>query len=142
MTEHQSALNLLQMIALTLPAIALYVNVLTEIHMVVARKTGLQIDPDSPHLTGQGGKIEWEPDPYTARFTSAIKQPDFALSLLSLGILLISAMLFIVYVALSIPLLLDSGTGTLVLGFIALFLAVGWTFSISVKNIWNARQNE
>lgn len=140
MTEHQPALNLLQLIALTLPAIALYMNVLTEIHMAVSRQTGMKVDPDSDHLTGMGGEIEWEPDRYTARLTTAINQIDFALSLVSLGVLLIAAMLFITYIAFSIPLLMDLGVGALVLGFLALLLAVGATFLISASNIWNARK--
>lgn len=135
MAEIDTVYRALQVIALTLPAIALYMNVLTEIHMAVSRETGMQVDPDSPHLTGTGGEIEWEPDPYTARLTLASKQLDFALALMSFIFLLISGVVFLGYLVIPLPILIFVGISGVGIGYLILVSSLLTTFKITVGNI-------
>ena len=90
---------LLQAIALTLPAVALYMTVLVELHEDVVRARGLSPDPDSPAFEGPGsvqGKMEHIQHHDFVTLTIAMDGMDFRLATGSfLGLLLAAIALLV-----------------------------------------------
>lgn len=116
MALHDTAFRLLQIIALALPAIALYLTVLVELYSESHQESGLE-------PTG------------VIKLTQADNELDFALALLSFVVLLVSAIFLIVSIAVPKSIILDIGTGILVLGFIVGLLAVATTAKRSIQRI-------
>ena len=110
MAASDTSVRLLQLVGLTLPAIALYMSVLTDIHVVIRRKRSLDVtDPDPP----QGAKFSefLEPKYFKIKYTNAAEQTDFLLCSVGLITLLSAGFLLLISVVFNSQLLLRLGTG-------------------------------
>jgi len=109
-------LRILQVVALTLPAIALYLVVLTEVYTNIKKKDGLK-------PTG------------VASVTNADQKTDFAGALLSFVIHLSSSIIITLAIVVREILVLQVGILILVVGFGTLLVAVSITLRHSIQLI-------
>lgn len=109
-------LRILQVVALTLPAIALYLVVLTEVYTNIKKESGLE-------PTG------------VASVTNAGQKTDFAGALLSFIIHLFSSIIIALAIVAREILVLQLGILILIVGFGTLLVAVSITLRRSIKLI-------
>lgn len=138
MTIEDSALRFLQIVALTLPAIALYLTVLTDIYYEHTEASKPYQDPDSDAFeekgrlrSGPGIKVHRS----IVRLNTATEQKDFATALLSLSFFLLSAITLTIAVMADSSLLLQGGMLLTATGFAAMLVALFFTVYVSLEAI-------
>ncbi len=140
MFEVESIYRILQVIGLSLPAIALDMTVLVEIHMI----TGINIAPIAPYSDMNEGESsndrEIKGEHYTYRLTDAASQTDFALSLFSFTVLLFSSIILIISLFIHVMYIL--GVIFTIIGFASLILSIGITLKNNIKNILKNDRNK
>lgn len=112
-----TALRFLQIVGLSLPAVALYLGVLTDVHMTARRETGAKLVPKDDDWDNS---FTFEPDRFTAHLTDAPSLPDFLIGLLSLIGLLASGITLGVYLVSQVTLVYYLGVGFLLIAFLLL----------------------
>jgi len=129
----------LQAVALSLPAVALYMTVLTELHNDVVRAQGLSPDPDSPAYEGPGpvqGKIEHIHHHGFLTLTIAEDAWDFRLAAISLAGLVLAAIVLVVSVVLRVEQVYWVGAGLTVVALGILTAALAWTVYASLNQLY------
>lgn len=124
-----SALRLLQIVGLSLPAVVLYMDVLVEMYMSIRRVTFPDLEAK------EGNKHTLVPDRYAGRLTESGSQIDFLFALLSLVGLLVSGLLLVVYVILLHPVVYQAGLIVLVVSYSLLVVSCLLLVRIIVQNI-------
>lgn len=135
---HQTdlVLRLLQFVGLALPALALYIVALTELHMAVERATGVQFDVEKEY--GDGSKKgKFKPDPFTARLTTAWQEYDFAIALISLILFLLSTIPLLSYFIVENHLVPKIAIILMGLAILSMITAIGKTLQTSLDHIRN-----
>jgi len=130
---------LLQAIALTLPAVALYMNVLVELHEDVVRARGLSLDPDSPAFEGPGsvqGKMEHIQHHDFVTLTIAMDGMDFRLATGSFLGLLLAAIALLVSIILGSQVAVLIGAVLSIISFVVLAGALLWTVYASMNRLY------
>lgn len=113
-----TALRFLQIVGLSLPAVALYLGVLTDVHMTARRETATV-----PIDEGEGigvREMSFERERFTVHLTDAPSLPDFLIGLLSLIGLLISGISLGIYLVTQVTAIYYVGIGLLMLAFLLL----------------------
>lgn len=116
--SEDTALRFLQIVGLSLPAVALYLGVLTDIHMTARRETGTKLVPKDDDWSGN--EFTFEPDRFTAHLTDAGSHSDFLIGVVSLIGLLVSGLSLGLYLLTSINPIYYIGVGLLMFGFLLL----------------------
>jgi hypothetical protein len=133
MAASDTSLRLLQLVGLTLPAIALYMGVLTDIHVVIKRKKSLDVtDLDPP----QGSKFSefLEPRYFNIKYTNAEQQTDFLLCSIGLVMLLAAGFLLLISIVFQSQLLVRLGTGLVAAAYGIVAAGVISTVYLAVRN--------
>lgn len=113
-----TALRFLQIVGLSLPAVALYLGVLTDIHMTARRETAIV-----PVDEGEGRgvrELSFERERFTAHLTEAGARRDFLIALVSLIGLLASGLALGGYLVTQVTVIYYAGIGLLMLAFLLL----------------------
>lgn len=122
--------TVLQTIALSLPAVTLYMTVLNELYVKVKKAEEPMSRGDRPVFTKMSPTVQPDEDNILRGFvtvTRAMNGLDFRLATVSLFLLVVSALLLVLYLAVSITYIRWIGMLTTVLGFVALALALVYT---------------
>jgi len=136
-SEHVRAV--LQIVALSLPAIALYMSVLTELYEVVDQAKALYPDPDSPaYQEGRMGEGQIENEVLRGFVTYSVAETgwDFRLATVSLLCLVLSAPFLMLALGLGNQWVSLAGIGLAALGFLVLSVALGYTVFASLKLLY------
>lgn len=131
--------TVLQTIALSLPAVALYMTVLNEIYMKVEKAEMPKSRGNSPVFTKMGPSAQQDEDNILRGFvtvTRAMNGLDFRLATVSLFLFVVSAMLLVIFLAVSIVYIRWLGMLTTVLGFVALASALAYTTYSSIYQMY------
>lgn len=122
--------QVLQVVALSLPAVALYMGVLSEVYEDAALAQSMYPKPDSDAFEGPGpamGKMEHEVHREYVTLTTVMDGLDFRLATLSLVALTLSAVFLLPSLAAPVPLLYWIGVGIATIGFGLLVGALSYT---------------
>lgn len=130
---------LLQVVALSLPAVALYMTVLNELHQDVARVDSISPDQNSPAYEGPGpatGRIDHELHRDYVTLTISMDGTDFRLATISFLALLVAAITLVVSVVVSVEWVFLLGAGVTVVAFGFLVAALGYTVYASFRGLY------
>jgi hypothetical protein len=122
--------TILQTIALSLPAVALYMTVLNELYVKIEKAEEPMSRNNRPVFAKTGQTVQPDEDNILRGFvtvTRAMNGWDFRLATLSLFFLIISTLSFVLFLAVSINYIRWIGTLTTILGFVALASALLYT---------------
>jgi len=122
--------TVLQTVALSLPAVALYMTVLNELYMKVEKAEEPMTRGDMPVFTKVGPTVSPEEDNVLRGFvtvTRSMNGLDFRLAVLCLFFLAISALVLVISLATDFIIIRWVGMGLTVVGFGLLAAALGWT---------------
>lgn len=129
------ALRLLQVVSLSLPAVVLYMGVLTEIHMVARRVTGIKLETKEDEDWSDADVYTHKPDRYTAQLTEAAGELDFFFAILSMVGLLIAGLLFGFYITVEALVVYQLALIILALSYILLAVSCGFLIRIGYLNL-------
>lgn len=134
----EGTFNLLQFIALALPAITIYLQVLVSIHQ---KTQNLEIDGSVPHYVDEEGNREPNKEPNViealpASLTNAHHRTAFVLALISISLLIFAAVFLLFQVFFQRHLLVEIANVLTILGLIALLTSVGKTLLHSIQIIF------
>lgn len=130
-----TALRLLQLIGLSLPAVALYLMVLVEAHMTTRRVTGAKMEPAEGKDWGDN-HYTFKPDRYTARLTDAASQLDFFTALASLTGFLLSALSLGLFVVLGFWFAYFVGVSLLLIAILIFAISCLFLLHVSYQSVW------
>lgn len=122
--------QVLQVVALSLPAVALYMGVLSDIYEDAALARSRYPDPDSDAFKGSGpvsGKVDHKVHREYVTLTTVMDGLDFRLATLSMVALTLSAVLLLPAMATTIQMLHWAGVGVATIGFGLLVVALSYT---------------
>jgi len=122
--------QVLQVVALSLPAVALYMGVLSEVYEDAALAQSRYPDPDSDAFDGPGpavGEIEHKVHREYVTLTTVMDGLDFRLATLSLVSLSLSVVFLLPSLATEILVLYWIGVGVATTGFALLVVALSYT---------------
>lgn len=133
------ASTVLQVVALTLPAVALYMGVLNDLYEKIDQAKQPRQDPNSPAFERSGpveGKIDIEVDRAFITYTTLMEGTDFKLSVFSLIFLLLAAITLTISLVIELRYTLAIGIGCAAFGFGFLVLALSYTAYASFKQLY------
>jgi hypothetical protein len=133
------ASTVLQVVALTLPAVALYMGVLNDLYEEIDQAKQPRQDPNSPAFERSGpveGKIDIEVDRAFVTYTTLMEGIDFKLSVFSLIFLLLGAIVLTVSLIIELKYIFTIGIGCAILGFGFLVAALCYTAYASFKQLY------
>lgn len=122
--------QVLQVVALSLPAVALYMGVLSDLYEGAALARSQYPDPDSDAFEGRGpasGKVEHKVHREYVTLTTVMDGLDFRLATLSLVALTLSVVVLLPTLVSMIKMLYWAGVGVAIIGFGLLVAALSYT---------------
>jgi len=122
--------TVLQTVALSLPAVALYMSVLNELYVKVEKAEEPMSRDNQPVFRKMGPTVQADEDNILRGFvtvTRAMNGLDFRLAALSLFFLVVAALVLVVSLAVNIVVVQWVGMGLTVIAFGLLAAALAWT---------------
>lgn len=131
--------TVLQTVALSLPAIALYMTVLNELYQIVDEAQKVHTHPESPSLDPHrpaGGRDEIEVNRGFVTYSTAMKGTDFRLAVVSLSFLILATIALIIATASTLSWIRWIGVGLSIVGFATLVAALIYTAYASFRQLY------